>query len=105
MAQNRDYSPYQQKVIRDFYKNREGIQGQALADLVSDLYLATTEAKKTSLWKKAESLMTGLHVPPAAVAAIVSKRDLAAIADVAAKGFAIDKKSEWAKDAREDRRG
>ena len=105
MATNRDYSPYQQKVIRDFYKNKEGIQGQALADLVSDLYLAGTEAKKTSLWKRAEHLMTGLGVPAAGVAAIVSKRDLKALADVVARGFVTDRKADWAKDAREDKRG
>ena len=30
----KDFSPYQQKVIRNYYANREAIQGQSLADLV-----------------------------------------------------------------------
>ena len=100
----RDFSPYQQKVIRNYYANREAIQGQSLADLVSDLYLAGTEKKKVSLWARAEKLMTGLGVVEAVAKAIVEKRNLAALAEVAAKGFAPDKKTEWKKDDREARR-
>ena len=87
MPAKRDFTPYQQKVIRNYYKNQDGIQQQALADLVSDLYLATTDAKRDSLWKRAEKLMQGLGVPPASVATIVSKRDLTAIAGVVAQKF------------------
>ena len=100
----RDFSPYQQKVIRNYYANREAIQGQSLADLVSDLYLAGTEKKKVALWARAEKLMTGLGVVEAVAKAIVEKRNLAALAEVAAKGFAPDKKAEWKKDDREARR-
>jgi hypothetical protein len=99
----RDYSPYQRRVIRDYYRNQEGIQGQALSDLVSDLWLATTEAKKKSLWARAEKLLGSLGAPPDRVAAIVSARDVKALADVAAKGFATPRTEDWKRDAREDR--
>jgi hypothetical protein len=87
MPAKREFSPYQQKVIRAYYQNREGIQQQALADLVSDLYLATTEAKKASLWKRAESLLASLGTSPATVAAVVSKRNLAALAELVTKAL------------------
>lgn len=90
MAAKRDFTPYQQKVIRNYYRNQDGIQQQALADLVSDLYLATTDAKRHSLWKRAEKLMTGLGVLPQTIAAVLAKRNLTALAEIVSKGFAKD---------------
>jgi hypothetical protein len=101
----KDFSPYQQKVIRNYYANKDAIQGQSLADLVSDLYLAGTEKKRASLWERARKLMAGLGVADAVATAIVEKRNLPALANVAAKGFAPDKKTEWKRDDREARRG
>jgi hypothetical protein len=100
----RDFSPYQQKVIRNYYANREAIQGQSLADLVSDLYLAGTEKKKVALWARAEKLLAGLGVAEPVAQAIVAKRNLAALAQIVAKGFEPDKKTEWKRDDREARR-
>jgi hypothetical protein len=87
----REYSPYQQKVIRDFYRNQDSIREQALAALVSDLWLATTEKKRDALWKKAESLLSGLGAPASAVAAVVGKRDVKGLAELANRGFAPEK--------------
>lgn len=103
MSPNRDYSPYQQKVIRQYYRNREGIQQQALADLVSDLYLATTEKKRVSLWAKAEKLLTDLGVAPATTAPVVSKRNVTALAELAAKAFTADPSAERGRDAKDAR--
>src|SRR5262249_24107366 len=73
----KDFTPYQQKVIRNYYANKEAIQGQSLADLVSDLYLAGTEKKKAALWERARKLMAGLGVADAVANAISEKRNLA----------------------------
>lgn len=99
----KDFTPYQQKIVRNYYRNQEGIRQQSLADLVSDLYLATTDAKRNSLWKRAQALLDGLGVPASVSLPIVTKRDAAALAEVAAKGFATDRKADWKADAREDR--
>ena len=37
---DRNYSPYQQKVIQRYYDNREQMDEQRLAELVTNLYLA-----------------------------------------------------------------
>jgi hypothetical protein len=103
MPEKRDHTPHQQKIIRNYYRNQEGIRAQSLADLVSDLYLATTPAKKASLWKRAKALLEGLGFPPSVVVAVVEKQDVKRLAELAAQGFQQDRKADWKQDAREDR--
>ncbi len=104
MAEKRDFTPYQQKIVRNYYKNQGAIREQSLADLVGDVYLATTEAKKASLWARADKLLEVLGVPASRRIAIVEKRDVNALAEIAAKGFQTDRKADWARDAKEERR-
>ena len=42
---DKDYTPYQQKIIKRYYDNQGTLGTQRLADLVGELYLA--EGKKT----------------------------------------------------------
>jgi hypothetical protein len=104
MAEKRDHTPHQQRIIRNYYRNQEGIRAQSLADLVSDLYLATTPAKKASLWKRARTLLEGLGFPASVVLPVVEQEDVKRLAELAAKGFQQDRRADWAQDAREDRR-
>ena len=57
---DREYSKFQQKVIRNYYDNREQIDSTKLSELVTNLYLAETEKKKTKLWENAQKLMERL---------------------------------------------
>jgi len=104
MPEKRDYTPYQQRVIRRYYQNQDQIREQSLADLVSDLYLATTEKKKDALWKRARALMEGLGVPAATIERVCAARDARVLADIAAKPFQKDRKEEWRADDRESKR-
>ena len=54
---DREYSKYQQKVIRNYYDNRDQIDEGKLSELVTNLYLAESEKKKTKLWDQAAKLM------------------------------------------------
>ena len=63
-----------------------------------------TEAKKAALWARAYKLREGLGVPASARLAIFEKRDVHALAEIAAKGFQTDRKADWARDAKEARR-
>jgi hypothetical protein len=101
MADKRDYTKYQQGVIRRYYANQEGIREQSLADLVSDLYLATSDKKRDALWKRAATLLAGLGVPAATTERIVAARDAKALAAFAAKGFTRERTAEWRSDARD----
>lgn len=55
-------SPYQQRVIRDYYRNQDAILVQRLGDLVTELYLAEGKAR-TRLWKRAAATLKRLKVP------------------------------------------
>lgn len=105
MAEKRDFTPHQQKIVRNYYKNQGAIREQSLADLVGDLYLATTEAKTAQLWKRADALLEKMAMPASTRLLIIEKRDARALAEIAAKGFQSDRKADWARDAREERRG
>jgi hypothetical protein len=77
----RDYTPYQQKIIKRYYNNLDTIAGQRLADLVGELYLAQGK-KKEKVWKDAAAAMEKLGVPAARVAHLVAKRDPALVAEL-----------------------
>lgn len=78
---NRDYTPHQQKIIKRYYDNREQIDEQRLAELVTNLYLAS-EKKKKKLWEQAEETMKRLKVPESRIAHVVKTADPAILADV-----------------------
>ena len=48
---------YQRKIIQRYYQNRDAIDAQRLAELVTDLYLATSAKRKTQLWGRARKLL------------------------------------------------
>lgn len=77
----RDYSPHQQKIIKRYYENREQIDEQRLAELVTNLYLAT-DKKKKRLWEQAEETMKRLEVPESRIAHVIRTADPAILADV-----------------------
>jgi hypothetical protein len=55
-------SPYQQRVIRDYYRNQDAILLQRLGDLVTELYLAEGKSR-ARLWKRAAATLEKLDVP------------------------------------------
>jgi hypothetical protein len=55
-------SPYQQRVIRDYYRNQDAILLQRLGDLVTELYLAEGKSR-ARLWKRAAATLEKLKVP------------------------------------------
>jgi hypothetical protein len=57
-----DFTPYQQKIIKRYYENQDQIALQRLAELVSDLYLATGK-KRQRVWESLELTMRKLNVP------------------------------------------
>ena len=55
-------SPYQQRVIRDYYKNQDAMLIQRLGDLVTELYLAEGKSR-VRLWKRVATTLEKLKVP------------------------------------------
>lgn len=79
---DREYSKFQQKVIRNYYDNREQIDEGKLSELVTNLYLAESEKKKTKLWEQAGKLMERLEVPASRMEHILTAKDPAILATV-----------------------
>ncbi len=59
-------SKYQQRVIKDYYKNREAIALQRLQEQVTELYLAEGK-KREKVWKGVTKHLEALGIPQAQI--------------------------------------
>jgi hypothetical protein len=75
-----DYTPYQQNIISQYYDRLDTIMLTKLQKLVSELYLAETQAKRDRLWKRVHQAMTKLGAPPAIVEHIMAGQDVEVLA-------------------------
>jgi hypothetical protein len=79
MAKN-ERSAYQKEVISKYYENLDTIMLGKLGELVTELYLADTPAKKQRLWQRVHKAMVKLKIPPAIIEHIMQKRDVEILA-------------------------
>jgi hypothetical protein len=77
-----DYTDHQRKIIKRYYDNRDQLDEQRLAELVTSLYLATTEKQREKLWTSAKETMERLEVPKSRIEHVCAKRDPAVLAEV-----------------------
>jgi len=75
-----NYTPHQQNIISQYYDRLDTIMLTKLQEMVSDLYLAETQAKQDRLWQRIHKAMTKLGAPPAIVEHIMAKRDVEILA-------------------------
>ena len=73
------YTKYQQKAIRNFYDNKDLRLVQKLGELVSNLYLETSEKKIETGWKKIKKMLTDLKVHPGEVEYLTKDKNLSTI--------------------------
>lgn len=78
MAKN--LSKYQQKIISNYYDNLDTIMLQKLSELVTELYLAETDKKRTTLWDRAEKAMMKLKIPQAIIDHIMKTKNVEILA-------------------------
>ena len=84
-----DRSPYQQRIIRDYYQNQDAIMLQKLGDLVTDLFLAEGKSR-VRLWKRATTTLEKLKIPHDQIQRIVQSDNPTLLADLLKK--LLDKK-------------
>ncbi len=70
------YTKYQKKVIKNFYESKDLRLVQRLGELVSNLYLETSERKTESGWKRIEKMLTELKVHPHEIQYLTRDRNL-----------------------------
>ncbi len=73
------YTEYQRKVIKNFYENKDLRLIQKLGELVSNLYVETSEKKKESGWKRIKKMLTDLKVHPHEVEYLTKDKNLSII--------------------------
>ncbi|MDO4575625.1 MAG: hypothetical protein Q4D98_10485 [Planctomycetia bacterium] len=76
-----DFTPYQQRVIRNYYNNLSDSSAQKLAELATDLYLAEGK-KRAACWKRAVAAMEHLKVPKDRIQKIVDSDDPVLLANL-----------------------
>jgi len=81
------YTEYQKKVIRNFYENKDLRLIQKLGELVSDLYLETSEKKRESGWNKIKKMLVDLKVHPNEVEYLTKDKNLTVISKKLAEIF------------------
>ncbi|MGO8703914.1 MAG: hypothetical protein ACLQVA_08850 [Candidatus Brocadiia bacterium] len=80
-------STYREKMIRNYYENRDDLMIQSLSEVVSELYLASNDRARAALWRRAETAMRNLKVAEAEVARILQNHDLGALAKLVSREF------------------
>ncbi|HHT9137478.1 MAG TPA: hypothetical protein ACFYEK_09585, partial [Candidatus Wunengus sp. YC60] len=78
-SNEKGYTPYQQKVIRNFYDNKDLRLIQKLGELVSNLYIETNGKKLEAGWKKIKEILIDLKVHPNEVEFLTKDKNLAVI--------------------------
>lgn len=78
---DRDYSSYQRKVIQRYYDNRPALDHQRLAELATELFLAS-DKKKAKLWESAREVMERLGTPASRIEHVLKTADPALVAEV-----------------------
>ena len=73
------YTKYQMKVIRNFYDNKDLRLIQQLGELVSNLYLETNEKKRDTGWKRIKKKITDLKVHPNEIEYLTKDKNLSFI--------------------------
>ncbi len=81
------YTEYQRKVIKNFYDNKDLRLIQKLGELVSNLYVETSEKKKETGWKRIKKMLVDLKVHPNEVEYLTKDKNLSMISKKLAEMF------------------
>ena len=73
---DKQYTNYQKKVIKGYYDNNETIKIQKLSELVTNLYLETSDKKIENGWKRIKKILIDLKVNEYQIDHIMEERNL-----------------------------
>ncbi len=73
-AMNKNYTKHQQRIIKNYYENRETISLQRLSELVTELYLAEGKARERQ-WKYIIGALEKLGLPEERIEHLRKKDD------------------------------
>ncbi len=77
MAKGQHLSAHQQKIVKRYYQQLDTIAVQRLSEIVSDLFLATGDAKKQEkLWAQVTTYLPKLDADETRTRRILTQKDL-----------------------------
>jgi phosphohistidine phosphatase SixA len=76
-----DRTPYQDKLIRNYYQNRDAIALQRAQELVTDLFLASGK-KRTRCWEQLKPHLAALDISPQTIDHLIEKDDPKLVAEI-----------------------
>ncbi len=85
MAKGDYLTPHQKGIVRRYYKHKDSLMHQKLSEIVSELYLCTSEKQADRLWKSAATALSNMDAPKGRVDRIVADRDLKELAALVSK--------------------
>jgi len=78
---DKDYTPYQEKIIKRYYDNFDTIQRQRLAELVGELFLAAGK-KRQRVWTSVVAALQKLGIPQSRIDHLRQQDNPALVAEV-----------------------
>ncbi|MHC5210019.1 MAG: hypothetical protein ACYTG2_04810 [Planctomycetota bacterium] len=81
----RELTPHQKGIVKRYYEHRDTLALQRLGEIVSDLYVATSEARIKRAWGSVQKHLLAAGVHPHQAETIVAERDLGALARLVAE--------------------
>ncbi len=82
-----EYTRYQKGIIQRFYENRGHIAIQKLSEIVSNLYLEDSEAKRKRSWNAARKHLKALGFHDHEIEATIGDEDLGRLAKLVEQAF------------------
>ena len=80
MAKKRKLSAHQKGIVRRYYENQEAISTQRLGEIVTELYLCTSEKRANQLWGRAEKALRKSNANKAWLEKCLADRDIESLA-------------------------
>ena len=81
MANEREYTPHQRRIIQNYYKTAGSRSVANLQEIVTELYLAKNQKKRDALWERARKSLGALGMKPSMIAHILDKRQPEVLAE------------------------
>lgn len=79
-----DRSRYQEKIIKNYYRNRDAIGLQKAQEAVTELFLSEGK-KRATIWKRLESHLEKIGLPATQIAHLREQDDPEKVAEVLKK--------------------
>jgi len=77
----------QEKIISNYYRNRNEIMLQRLGEIVSEICVVESEGRRRQLWQRAEKALRNLETPEREIARILDSRSPETLAKFLTRAF------------------